>query len=97
MNHREDPPPEKATPPGEDALDSDCVDEEAAATAAERIRSGAAGEKEDGAAALENLGISVSGEDILDERSDAWAATKEEWESFLQEHGPNMLPPDGEG
>lgn len=97
MNHRDDPPPEEMTPPGEDALDSDRVDEEAAATAAERIRSGAAEEKEDGASALEGLGISVSPEDILDEHSGARAANKEEWESFLQEHGPNMLPPDGEG
>ncbi|MGE5335941.1 MAG: hypothetical protein ACM3JL_00790 [Nitrososphaerota archaeon] len=31
------------------------------------------------------------------ERSGARDATKEEWESFMQEHGPNMLPPDGEG
>ncbi|MET0558721.1 MAG: hypothetical protein ABW065_08635 [Solirubrobacterales bacterium] len=96
MNHREDPPPEKMTPPGEDTLDSERVDQEAAAIAAERIRSGAAEEKEDGAAALESLGISVSAQDIF-ERSGARAATKEEWESFLQEHGPNMLPPDGEG
>ena len=44
-------------PPGEDAFDSDRADEEAADIAAERIRSGAAGEKEDGAAALARLGI----------------------------------------
>ena len=97
MSHRENPPPEETTPPGEDALDSDRIDDEAAAIAAERIRSGAAEEKEDGAAALERLGISVSAEDSLDEHSGARDATKEEWESFLQEHGPNMLPPDGEG
>jgi hypothetical protein len=96
MNHREDPPREETTRPGEDALDSDRVDEEAAAIAAERIRSGAAEKKEDGAAALEGIGISVSAQDIF-ERSGVRAATKEEWESFLQEHGPKMLPPDGEG
>lgn len=95
--NREDPPPEETTPPGEGALDSDRADEEAVAIAAERIRRGAAEEKEDGAAVLESLGISVSAEDTLDEHSGARAATKEEWESFLQEHGPNMLPPDGEG
>lgn len=96
--NREHPPPEETTPPGEGALDSDRADEEeAAAIAAERIRSGAAEKKEDGAAALEGLGISVSTEDTLDEDSGPRAATKEEWESFLQEHGPNMLPPDGEG
>lgn len=33
----------------------------------------------------------------IKERSGARDATKEEWESFMQEHGPNMLPPDGEG
>ena len=33
----------------------------------------------------------------IQERSGARGATKEEWESFMQEHGPNMLPPDGEG
>jgi hypothetical protein len=97
MSHRENPRPEETTPPGEDALDSDRIDEEVAAVAAERIRSGAAEEKEDGAAALESLGISVSAEDISDELSGAREATKEEWENFLQEHGPNMLPPDGEG
>ena len=96
MSHRENPPPEERTPPGEDAFDSDRADEEAAAIAAERIRSGAAEEKEDGAAALEGLGISVSAQDIF-ERSGARAATKEEWESFLREHGSNMLPPDDEG
>lgn len=94
--NREDPSPESTTPPGEDALDSDRVDEEAAAIAAERLRSGVAEEKEDGAAALESLDISVSTQDIF-ERSGAREATKEEWESFLQEHGHNMLPPDGEG
>jgi hypothetical protein len=31
------------------------------------------------------------------ERSGAREATKEEWEDFLAEHGPHMLPPDGEG
>jgi hypothetical protein len=96
MSHRENPPHEETTPPGEDALDSDRVDEEAAAIAAERIRSGAAEKKEDGAAALESLGISVSAQDNF-ERSGARAATKGEWESFLQEHGSNMLPPDDEG
>ena len=33
----------------------------------------------------------------IKERSGAHEATKEEWESFLAEHGPHMLPPDGEG
>lgn len=33
----------------------------------------------------------------IKERSGARDATKEEWESFLAEHGSNMLPPDGEG
>lgn len=87
------PGPNRADEP----IDSDRVDDEAAAIAAERIRSGAAEEKEDGAAALESLGIRVSAEDLPDELSGARGATKEEWESFLQEHGPNMLPPDGEG
>lgn len=32
----------------------------------------------------------------IKERTGARDATKEEWESFMQEHGPNMLPPDGE-
>jgi hypothetical protein len=81
----------------DEPIDSDRVDDEAADIAAERIGSGAAEEKEDGAAALERLGISVSAEDISDELSGARDATKEEWESFLQEHGPNLLPPDGEG
>jgi hypothetical protein len=44
----------------EDAFDSDRVDDEAAAIAAERIRSGAADQAEDGAGALERLGIRVS-------------------------------------
>ncbi len=57
--------PDRADEP----IDSDRVDEEAAAIAAERIRSGAAEKKEDGAAALESLGISVSAKDILDEHS----------------------------
>lgn len=86
------PGPDRADEP----TDSDRVDEQAAAIAAERIRSGAAEEKEDGAAALESLGIRVSAQDIF-ERSGARAATKEEWESFMQEHGPNLLPPDDEG
>jgi hypothetical protein len=25
------------------------------------------------------------------------AATEQEWQDFLAEHGPHMLPPDGEG
>jgi len=33
----------------------------------------------------------------IKERSGARDATKEEWESFLAEHGSHMLPPDGEG
>jgi hypothetical protein len=33
----------------------------------------------------------------IKQRSGARDATREEWESFAQEHGPNMLPPDGEG
>lgn len=86
------PEPDRA----DEVIDSDRIDEEAAAIAAERIRSGAAEEREDGVAALESLGISVSAQDIF-ERSGARAATKEEWESFMQEQGPNMLPPDDEG
>lgn len=86
------PGPHRADEP----IDADRVDEEAEAIAAERIRSGAAEEKEDGAAALESLGISVSAQDIF-ECSGARDATKEEWESFLREHGSNILPPDGEG
>lgn len=35
--------------------------------------------------------------EAVKERSGARDATKEEWESFMQEHGPNMLPPDHEG
>ena len=33
----------------------------------------------------------------IKERSGARDATKEEWESFMQEHGPDMLSPAGEG
>lgn len=33
----------------------------------------------------------------IKERSGAREATEQEWESFLAEHGPHMLPPDGEG
>lgn len=33
----------------------------------------------------------------IKERSGARDATKEEWESFLAQHGSQMLPPDGEG
>lgn len=39
----------------DDAFDSDCADHEAAAIGAERVRSGAAEEKEDGTEALESL------------------------------------------
>lgn len=58
MNPQDDPP--KETSSIEDAFDSDRVDEEAAAIAAERIRSGAADEAEDGTGALERLGISFA-------------------------------------
>lgn len=44
----------------DEPIDSDRVDEEAVAIAAERIRSGAADEGEDGAEVLELLGIRVS-------------------------------------
>jgi hypothetical protein len=50
-----------------DAFDSNRVDEEAAAIAAERIRSGAADEAEDGTEALERLGIPLS--EVGDESS----------------------------
>jgi hypothetical protein len=50
------PEPDRADEP----IDSDRVDEEAAAIAAERIRSGAADEAEDGAEVLELLGIRVA-------------------------------------
>lgn len=33
----------------------------------------------------------------IKERSSARDATTEEWESFMQEHGGDMLAPDGEG
>ncbi|MGB7685007.1 MAG: hypothetical protein WBL45_04415 [Solirubrobacterales bacterium] len=33
----------------------------------------------------------------IKERSGAREASKEEWESFMAEHGRDMLPPDGEG
>jgi hypothetical protein len=49
---------------GQSLRPSGRVDEQAAAIAAERVRSGAAEEKEDEAAALESLGISFSGQDI---------------------------------
>jgi hypothetical protein len=54
----------------EDTFDSNRSDEEAAAIAAERVRSDAAEEKEDGTEALEGLGIGVSAQDIL---RGAWA------------------------
>jgi len=44
----------------DDALDSDRGDDEAAAIAAERVRSGAADEVDDGTEALERLGIRIS-------------------------------------
>lgn len=50
----------------EDSFDSDRADDEAAAIAAERVRSGAVEEKEDGTEALESLGISVSAQAILE-------------------------------
>lgn len=76
----------------EDAFDSNRADEEAAAIAAERVRSGAAEEKEDGAAALESLGISVSAQDILEELGHEPATLAE----FEAAHGA-VNPPDGEG
>jgi hypothetical protein len=33
----------------------------------------------------------------IKERSGARDSTEEEWESFIEEHGPSMLPPDDEG
>jgi hypothetical protein len=33
----------------------------------------------------------------LRERSGAKELTDEEWKDFIAEHGPHMLPPDGEG
>lgn len=73
----------------DDPFDSDRVDDEAAAIAAERIRSGAAKEKEDGAAALEGLGISA--QDIL-ERLRHEPATLAEFEAG---HG-SVRPSGGE-
>jgi hypothetical protein len=55
-----------STPNGpSDAHWADSVDEEAAAIAAERIRSGAADGTEDGAEALETLGVSFHADGIL--------------------------------
>lgn len=56
--------------PGEDrrdagAFESRRADDEAAAIAAERIRSGAADHEEDGAAALAKLGIEILRNDEL--------------------------------
>jgi len=33
----------------------------------------------------------------IQQRLGTRSATKEEWENFIREHGPDMLPPDGEG
>lgn len=91
MSNRENPPPEETTPPGEDSLDSDRVDDEAAAIAAERVTSGAAEEREDGASALESLGVSVSAQDILEELGHEPATLAE----FEAAYGP-VKPSDGE-
>jgi hypothetical protein len=91
LSPRDDPPPEEPTPPIEDAFDSDRVDDEAAAIAAGRIRSGGAKENEDGAAALESLGISVSAQDILEELGHEPATLAE----FEAAHG-RVRPSDGE-
>jgi len=53
----------------EDTSDADRADEEAASIAVERVRSGAAEESEDGAEALESLGISLSAEAIQEARA----------------------------
>jgi hypothetical protein len=76
----------------EDLFDSSRADEEAAGIAGERVRSGAAEEKEDGAEALEGLGIGVSAEDIFEELEHE-PATLAEFEAV---HGA-VKPPDGEG
>jgi hypothetical protein len=75
----------------EDTCGSDCVDDEATAIAAERVRSGAAEEKEDGTEALEGLGISVSAQDIFEELGHE-PATLAEFEAV---YGA-VKPPDGE-
>jgi hypothetical protein len=76
----------------EGTSDSDRADEEAAAIAAERVRSGAAEEKEDGTEALEGLGIGVSAQEIFEELGHE-PATLAEFEAV---HGA-VKPPDGEG
>lgn len=76
----------------EDAFDSNRADEEAAAIAAERVRSGAAKEREDGAEGLEGLGIGASAQDIFEELGHE-PATLAEFEAV---HGP-VKPSDGEG
>lgn len=75
----------------EDVFDSDRADEEAASIAAERVRSGGAEEKEDGAAALESVGINVSAQDILEELGHEPATLAE----FEAAHG-SVKPSDGE-
>ncbi len=72
----------------DDAPDSDRVDEEAAFVAAERVRSGAAEESEDGVEALERLGIGFSAVGILG-RLDHKPATLAEFEAA---HGSVRLP-----
>jgi hypothetical protein len=76
----------------EHTCSSDHADDEAAAIAAERVKSGAAEEKEDGTEALEGLGISVSAQDIFDELGHE-PATLAEFEAV---YGA-VKPPDGEG
>ena len=76
----------------DDAFDSDRADDEVAAIAAERLRNGAAKEKEDGTEALESLGITFSADAIL-QRLEHQPATLAEFEAA---HEP-VKPPDGEG
>jgi hypothetical protein len=76
----------------DDAFDSKRADDEAAAIAAERLRNGAADDKEDGTEALESLGISFTGETIL-QRLEHQPATLAEFEAA---HGP-VRPPDADG
>lgn len=76
----------------EDAFDADRADEEAAQIAAERVRSGAAEEAEDGTEALESLGMSFSAQ-AIQERLGHEPATIAEFEAV---HGA-VKPADGEG
>lgn len=57
-----------------ETFESRRADDEAAAIAAERIRSGAADHKEDGAEALAKLGIEIPAEELSTKRPGRWAS-----------------------